>query len=749
MSLEGMQLGRYRLLRLIGSGGMGEVYLADDPSLHRQVAIKVIRTDSTEQDEEADVCMRFSQREAQAVAALDHSLILPLYDYGETQVQGATFAYLVMPYREDGSLADWIQQRQRTGVLTIQDVEHIAKQAASALQYAHDHQIIHLDVKPSNFLLRYDAGKQQRPDLLLADFGVAKLAARATRTNQSVRGTPTYMAPELWQGHPTPATDQYALAVMLYELLTGSAPFHGNIMQLMYAHLHTMPSAPSSVDSRLPASIDDVLLRGLAKQPTQRFPSVMAFVNALQLALASLDPSMPVGTIPGAQAGGKKPVNTPDIASSRQPIRATLAISAQEALSGGKRDLSLPDGRRISVVIPAGVQDGQVIRVDDPHMTGDTNATQLYLMLTVVNTPPLELNTGSMDSGKTTAQDIATVIHTSQAGATFEQRPTLPNEPQKTLAAAQTQTPSNVGTFVAAQPSRPQRTRRPVAQVALFGAIIVLLLISSGGLYYYFGVAHAGGGGGGGDHLTGTPSINGQQQTATAYVYETATATAFANSYTPTVTSTVTTPTASVTGTANGNPYPPYSGTLVMNDPLQNNNAGYQWDVNKDATVGAACQFENGAYDITMPTHYGGPCFARNTNYTNFTYEVQMTFLQVGPSFSGGGLVFRSDGNKYYVFEIFESGRYSFYVCVGYDCSKALAQDLTNPIPSFHIGLNQPNRIAVVAQGNTFVLYVNGQLVKGNIVDSANTSSQGMIGLFCEGSQAVTVVAYNDAKVWA
>lgn len=441
---------------------------------------------------------------------------------------------------------------------------------------------------------------------------------------------------------------------------------------------------------------------------------------------------------------------------SSYPIRATLAISAQEALSGGKRDLTLPDGRRISVVIPAGVQNGQVIRIDDPRMTVDAGVTQLYLTLAIVNTPPDELNIRS----KTTAQDVATIIHPLSAESAFEQSPTLPNEPQKTQAVAYRHTAmssgagqsplplaqsgmsGNAGAFVTAQPSQPQRTRRPVAQVALLGAIIALLLFGSGGLYYYFGVAHAGSG-----HPTGTPSINGQQQTATAYAYETATASA--NSYTPTVTSTTTTPTVTVTSTANGNPYPPYSGALVMNDPLQNNNAGYQWDINKDATVGNACQFTNGSYEITMPTHYGGPCFARNTNYTNFTYEVQMTFLQAGPSFSGGGLVFRSDGNKYYVFEIFESGRYSFYVCVGNDCSNALAEDLTNPIPSFHIGLNQPNRIAVVAQGNTFALYVNGQLVKGNIVDSANTASQGMVGLFCEGSQAVTVVAYNNAKVWA
>src|SRR5579875_2804056 len=156
---------------------------------------------------------------------------------------------------------------------------------------------------------------------------------------------------------------------------------------------------------------------------------------------------------------------------SSYPIRATLAISAQEALSGGKRDLTLPDGRRISVVIPAGVQNGQVIRVDDPHMTGDASVTQLYLTLAVVNTPPVELNIGGMEGGRTTAQDVATVIHPLPAGATFEQSPTLPNEPQYTQAVAHRHTAmssgagqsplplaqsgmsGNAGAFITTQPS--------------------------------------------------------------------------------------------------------------------------------------------------------------------------------------------------------------------------------------------------------------------------------------------------------
>ncbi len=765
MSLEDMQLGRYHLLRPVGSGGMGEIYLAEDPAIHRQVAIKVIRTDAPEQGEDADMLMRFSQREAQAVAALDHPLILPLYDYGETQLQGATFTYLVMPYREDGSLADWLQQRLRSTSLTVQDVVHIAQQAATALQYAHDHQIIHLDVKPSNFLLRYNAGKQQRPDLLLTDFGIAKLDTKTTRTSQNVRGTPTYMAPELWEGHPTPATDQYALAIMLYELLTGSLPFQGNIMQLMYAHLHTLPPTPSSLDPRLPATVDTVLLRALAKRPDQRFPSVMAFASALQQTLAPLDPMMPVGVTSAAKAAGEEPVSTPVM----RDLHATLAISEQEARAGGKRNLMLPDGRHISVVIPVGAQDGLVIRVDDPHMTGDARATQLYLKLAIVRTLLPGQITTTMGSGNTTAQNMATVVHSSQPVNTFEHEPTLLSntEHERTTTQAGVEQPllpisgagisDKAGGFAGAQSGRPERQRTPVTRLILFSTLVLLLLLGSGGLYYYFDIAHgAGSSNGAGGQSTNMPSTNGQQQTAVAYAHETATAQA--SIHTPTATTIPTMPTTQVTSTTptvtntanpNANPYPPYSSTLVLNDPMKDNSGGHQWDEYSDASVGNACQFENGAYHVIMPTNYGGPCYAKNTNYTNFTYEAQMTFISAGPSFSGGGLVFRASANKYYVFEIFESGRYSFYVCVSNDCSNALATDLTNPIPAFHIGLSQSNRIAVVAHSSMFDLYVNGQLVKGNIADSANTSSQGEIGLYCEGSQALTDVAYSNVKVWA
>src|SRR6266571_726168 len=190
MSLEGQQIDRYRIVRLLGNGGMGEVYLAEDARIEQQVAIKVIRAEvspypDTEASQEA---ARLFQREARAIVKLDHPHTLPLYDYGEERLGNMTVIYLVMPYRREGSLSDWLRQRGQAGLLSPREVAHLVSQAASALQHAHDHQIIHQDVKPSNFLLRHRSGTPTRPDLLLADFGIARFTSARTCSYRVVEG---------------------------------------------------------------------------------------------------------------------------------------------------------------------------------------------------------------------------------------------------------------------------------------------------------------------------------------------------------------------------------------------------------------------------------------------------------------------------------------------------------------------------------------------------------------------------------
>ncbi|MBO0778224.1 MAG: serine/threonine protein kinase [Ktedonobacteraceae bacterium] len=294
-------LGGYRLKRLLGSGGMGSVYLAEDEAIGQQVAIKVIRGESDDSDpaNAAQAAERF-RREARAVASLDHLHILPLYRYGEEEAGGERRAYMIMQYRPEGSLWDWLRRRARAAQqhaptsapdlpdglptdwpLSLKETTDYVHQAASALQYAHEQGIVHRDVKPANFLLRIAAGTESAgsPFLLLSDFGLAKLYSVNTGSSQ-VFGTPTYMAPEQFEGVAGPACDQYALAVMAYYFLAGRPPFEGEPMQMMHKHLSVAPPPIRQFAPRVPVEVERALARALAKKPVERFPTIADFASA-------------------------------------------------------------------------------------------------------------------------------------------------------------------------------------------------------------------------------------------------------------------------------------------------------------------------------------------------------------------------------------------------------------------------------------------------------------------------------------
>lgn len=290
MQLEGRQFAQYHLVRLLKKGGMGEIYLVEDIKLNRRVAMKVIRTDiiNYDDDDEAREAARLFLREAQVVAKLDHPHILPLYDADEVHIGSISLLYMVMPLREEHSFADWLQE-YHYDILSPRIVERIVRQAASALQYAHENSIIHQDIKASNFLIRDATRSPGQLYLQLADFGVAKFMTITTQS-QIIRGTPTHMAPEQWQNRAVAATDQYALAVMAYELLTGHPPFEvGNHQRMWYQHAYIQPPPPSTLNPDLPVELNAVLLRALAKTPQERYRSISAFALAFRQALLDAD----------------------------------------------------------------------------------------------------------------------------------------------------------------------------------------------------------------------------------------------------------------------------------------------------------------------------------------------------------------------------------------------------------------------------------------------------------------------------
>ncbi|MCS7003477.1 MAG: protein kinase, partial [Dehalococcoidia bacterium] len=263
MSLIGAQIGPYHVTAQIGQGGMATVYRATHTTLGRDVAIKVLLPSLTDEPE----FVRRFEREARVVAGLDHPNILPIYDFGRHD----DLFYLVTPYLDGGALGD------RGAPMPVAEAVGYVRQIAAGLAYAHERGVIHRDIKPSNVLLTADGRA------VLADFGIARLVGDSTRYTQTghLLGTPTYLSPEQARGGvATPQSDIYALAVVLYQLLEGRAPFESdNPVSVLYQHAHEPPPPLTRPD--LPASLVHAVNRALAKSPDDRFPTATAFARAI------------------------------------------------------------------------------------------------------------------------------------------------------------------------------------------------------------------------------------------------------------------------------------------------------------------------------------------------------------------------------------------------------------------------------------------------------------------------------------
>jgi serine/threonine protein kinase len=270
-SLIGQSLGRYKILEQLGEGGMATVYKAHDSRLDRFVAIKVIRTDQFAPSILNEMMNRF-EREAKALAKLSHPNIVHVHDYGE--YEGAP--YLVMEYLSCGSL------KQDPGTpMPWQQVSQILLPIAYALAYAHEHNIIHRDIKPGNILLT------EKGLPMLSDFGIAKIlesneAASLTGTGVGI-GTPEYMAPEQWTGQSGPKSDIYSLGVVLYELVTGRKPYKADTpIGIMLKQVKEPLPPPSQFVSDLPEGLENVILKALEKQPEDRYQNMSEFTTALE-----------------------------------------------------------------------------------------------------------------------------------------------------------------------------------------------------------------------------------------------------------------------------------------------------------------------------------------------------------------------------------------------------------------------------------------------------------------------------------
>ncbi len=316
---SGKTIAHFHVIEKLGQGGMASVYRAYDTRLDRDVAIKVVRKETIPPEQLERIMQRFV-REAKALAKFIHPNIVPIHDFGE--VDGAP--YLVMAYLPGGTLKSVIGRPVAPG----QAVRWLAS-IADALAYAHRRGVIHRDVKPGNILITEEGVP------MLSDFGIAQLlednTTQLTGTGLGV-GTPEYMAPEQWQGKAEAATDQYALGVVLYELLTGQKPYSAETpVAIALKQMNDPLPRPSAVVNGVTDSLEKVLFKALAKDPADRYADMGAF----QKALSALD--MTVGQAPA-----------PERMESRKAAQATTAPAAPPKVDSEGATVDALEGPRTS-----------------------------------------------------------------------------------------------------------------------------------------------------------------------------------------------------------------------------------------------------------------------------------------------------------------------------------------------------------------------------------------------------------------
>lgn len=298
-----LKLGRYEIAAEIGHGAMGTVYKAHDPLIERTVALKTIRLDLSHQARQ--VFEERFYREAKSAGRLNHPNIVTIYDVGETDGS----AYIAMEYLEGESLDTLLDNHIR---LSLDRIAHIALQIANGLAYAHQHGVIHRDVKPANIILM-----RRGRVVKITDFGIAQIPANTQTKGGALLGSPRYMSPEQVQGKVVDGrSDVFSLGVVLYEMLTGCTPFTGdNLSTILYNIMNYEPAPPSSVNQDVPHAFDHIVMRALSKRPVDRYQTARDMATDLR-ALRGVTPMVVQPVSP----------DTPDtlLARTRQTDKAML-----------------------------------------------------------------------------------------------------------------------------------------------------------------------------------------------------------------------------------------------------------------------------------------------------------------------------------------------------------------------------------------------------------------------------------------
>lgn len=342
------KLGRYEIVRELGKGAMGVVYEGLDPNIGRRVAIKTARRDVMESSGRADEMMERFLREAKAAGKINHPNIITIYDADE---EGG-MAYIAMEFLEGGDLQDLIGQKRR---MQPEEVVAICATVCEALATAHENGIVHRDVKPANILM-----PTNKP-LKVADFGIARTSDSNLTQEGSMIGTPYYMSPEQFMGQRVDGrSDLFSVGIILYEILTGEKPFDGeSLSTVMHKVIKVDPVEPCELNFSINQTLNAVIMKGLSKNPGQRYQNGYAFAAALRESLK--DNPSPAVTLLGPSAS--MPAGAATVVAAAPPGadgQATVMSAALPGQMGGSeasvtQQIQMPAG---SATMPMGAAPG-------------------------------------------------------------------------------------------------------------------------------------------------------------------------------------------------------------------------------------------------------------------------------------------------------------------------------------------------------------------------------------------------------
>ncbi|QBD81018.1 serine/threonine protein kinase [Ktedonosporobacter rubrisoli] len=467
------KVGNYSVSHLLGFGGWAEVYLGQHIYLKFMVAIKLLHARLAN-----DILSNFLA-EARVLAQLEHPHIIRLHDFG---IEGTT-PYIVMGYAHNGSIR---RRYPRGATMPLAEVVEITRQIAAALQFAHDRQLLHHNLKPDNILLGANG------EILLSDFGFATLAPQLSLHRYALRRNETiaYMAPEQLQGQPSPASDQYALAAMAYEWLSGSLPFSGSDQEIGQQHLYKeSPQFPRHAPS-LPPAIEQVIMRALSKEQQQRFEHVEQFAEALEQACRVQIAAPGLVSAPATPTNEQisfQPVPQESPASGRSAVPQKHKQPGSDILAPAINDLS---------IFPIAIEDGTGLNDTSQGQTQLESQEEPQLVVAQpIGLPQTELPMASVEQGARVEQqspkDASSVQVSQELGqakdlfheiylTTLAQSPTQPIYP---VPRHEQSAPSSSKEGELSEAHSPTRRKRRV--LTIIGILTLILLGCAIGCYLY------------------------------------------------------------------------------------------------------------------------------------------------------------------------------------------------------------------------------------------------------------------------